>query len=572
MLTNAMLGGQLVAAYITIVILQLNPRLGLVDLPALAATVAVSYGVHVGAGFYVLVVLRQLLATEVLSPGWISVRFLVWLSAIASTLGAALMWANLRGFAAVLEAQTARRMTGGALAVSVCAVVCVVLVVIHRLSGRRSTRAGAAMLALAVTASIALPLMLRGPGAPRPRAARVPDPAEVAVAGDARVTVLAFEGAALDVIVPAAAQGRLPHFARLLESGASMHVTAIKPTQPSTAWTAVATGKLPAKNGIHSAATYYPLGSRAGLEMLPDFCFSHALVRFGLLRQHLHESDDLTALTLWSILSAEGVGVGVVNWSITHPAGPVLGYQVSDRLKAHRGSSIELSGAESVWPREQFATAVAAAQQQARQQDAAGPVGAEPRTLVSSPCEADRAFDAMANSLDAAVPARFRAIRFECLDAVGHYYLRYAAPGAFGDVSEDELQRFGSVLPTHYGRADALVGRELDALRPGDLLLVMSAFGMDPIDPGKRLIERVFGNPELSGSHERAPYGFLMAFGSAVRPGHYPRASLVDVTPTVLYYLGLPIGRDMDGYARTDIFTPALTESRPLTFIPTHER
>jgi len=306
--------------------------------------------------------------------------------------------------------------------------------------------------------------------------------------------------------------------------------------------------------------------------VLPDFCFSHALVRFGLLRQHVHESHDLTALPLWSILSGEGVGVGVVNWSITHPAGPVLGYHVSDRLKAHRGSSIELSGAESVWPREQFGTAVAAAQQQARQDDAAGLLAGRPRTLVSSPCEADRAFDAMADSLDAAMPARFRAIRFECLDAVGHYYLRYAVPGAFGDVSEDELQRFGRVLPFHYGRADALVGRELDALQPGDLLLVMSAFGMDPIDPGKRLLERVFGNPELSGSHERAPYGFLMAFGSAVRAGHYPRVSLVDVAPTVLYYLGFPIGRDMDGYARTDIFAPALTESRPITFIPTYER
>jgi hypothetical protein len=28
----------------------------------------------------------------------------------------------------------------------------------------------------------------------------------------------------------------------------------------------------------------------------------------------------------------------------------------------------------------------------------------------------------------------------------------------------------------------------------------------------------------------------------------------------------------MDGYARTDIFSRAFTEERPLTFIPTYER
>ena len=35
-------------------------------------------------------------------------------------------------------------------------------------------------------------------------------------------------------------------------------------------------------------------------------------------------------------------------------------------------------------------------------------------------------------------------------------------------------------------------------------------------------------------------------------------ASVVDVVPTVLYFLGLPVGRDMDGYARTDLFRPGV--------------
>ena len=42
--------------------------------------------------------------------------------------------------------------------------------------------------------------------------------------------------------------------------------------------------------------------------------------------------------------------------------------------------------------------------------------------------------------------------------------------------------------------------------------------------------------------------------------------------PTVLYFLGLPLGRDMDGFARTDIFRTDFTDLHPVTYIPTYDR
>ena len=95
---------------------------------------------------------------------------------------------------------------------------------------------------------------------------------------------------------------------------------------------------------------------------------------------------------------------------------------------------------------------------------------------------------------------------------------------------------------------------------------------MEPLSLGKRVLERVIGDPQLSGTHERAPDGFVMAYGRHVAKGNLLRASVVDIAPTVLYYFGLPIARDLDGFARTDIFTRAFTEDRPITFIPFYER
>jgi predicted AlkP superfamily phosphohydrolase/phosphomutase len=140
-------------------------------------------------------------------------------------------------------------------------------------------------------------------------------------------------------------------------------------------------------------------------------------------------------------------------------------------------------------------------------------------------------------------------------------------------VTDEERRRFGSVLEQHYSAIDEAIGRAIPALGPDDLLLVVSAYGMEPLALWKRLIEKLIGDPEVSGTHEAAPDGFLMAYGAKVARGRLlSRASVVDVVPTVLYFLGLPIGRDMDGYARTDVFQPAFTEERPITFIPTYDR
>jgi predicted AlkP superfamily phosphohydrolase/phosphomutase len=188
-----------------------------------------------------------------------------------------------------------------------------------------------------------------------------------------------------------------------------------------------------------------------------------------------------------------------------------------------------------------------------------------------APIVADRVHLQLLRAFGTPAP-RFLAARFPGIDAVGHRYLRYADPSAFGDVSEMERQKFGNVLNQYYGFIDSLVGREMDRLGPNDLLLVVSAFGMEPLTPGKRVLEIIAGNPQISGTHERAPDGFVLAFGKAVARGRPDRASVVDLAPTILYFLGLPVGRDMDGFARIDLFTNAFTSDKPVTYIPSYGR
>lgn len=581
MLSNSAIAGGVAGAYLAVVILQLNP-----DYPMRPGALApvflmtgAAYGLNLTVVFYAIIVLRQILAVEVLSPGWVSVRLLSWLLTMAAAGGASVMWLNVRGFGDVLDAETTRRMAAGAIVVTGAGAVFLMTALAHL--NRRGGRPSATILVLTALLSIVVPATLRGPArvslpAVRERAP-VAAPLALAPAGG-RLLLLMLDGASLDVITPAVAEGRLPNFGRIFDGGAVTHLATLKPTQAETVWSAAATGRGPMHNGVRSSAVYRVIGLTPALTLLPDYCFAQALVRFGFLWEEPHTAEDLAARPLWRVLSDQGVSVGVIGWPLTYPATPVGGYLVSDRFHAMTPAEIDLDGAAAVWPPSLLDLArdslgATAEPDPVALLAAAGGPPAGDYDVASDPAPvlADRVHGALALPL-VETSVRFVAVRFPGVDAVGHYFLRFADPAPFGDVSDDERRRYGRLLEQYYAFIDTHVGHWLDRLGPDDVLLVASGFGMEPLSVGKRLLERVVGNPAISGTHERAPDGFLLAFGGPVRPGRPPRASVVDLAPTVLYYFGLPVGRDMDGFARTELFRPAFTADRPVTYIPGYGR
>ena len=580
MLSNSMAAAALATSYVIALVLHLNPNLPLhpARLAPLVATVGLYYVVHLTVIGYILLVLRQLLAREVFSPAWISVDVLTWLGAMAAAAGATLMWRNRVTFSLVLDPATSTALLESAVLLAATSVLCLLLALFRR-AAPQARAIWAPLFALLLLSSVAALLALRGRGVPPLLEARridaAFDRARPEVAG--RVTVIAIDGGSLDLITSAAAEGRLPNFGRILDAGAVRHLATLHPTSAEAVWAAVATGKLPQKNGVRSSAIYQLAGGGGAVQLLPDYCFAHGLERFGFLVEQRHTSATFRTRTLWSILSTEGFTVGVVGWPLTQPAPVVRGYVVGDAYHRVALTPSGIDDASAMYPPELQLEALAAMDGVTGDATAVvtasiGGAGAiDPRH--EAPARTDRVYDRIARAMSRARPPQVTLTRYQSLDPIGHYFLRYALPAEFGDVTEEERRRLGPVLERHYDLIDEAIGRAMTALGPEDLLIVVSGYGMEPLGFGKRLIERVIGDPGISGTHEAAPDGFLLAYGASVSRGRQPaRASVVDVVPTILYFLGLPLGRDMDGYARTDLFQRAFTEARPISFIPTYDR
>jgi hypothetical protein len=567
MLTNALLGGLLGAAFVTILVLQLNRQIPLAWSTAapLYGRLALFYTPHLTIALYAMLIAREALARGPLSPGWLSIRILSWVGLIVVGAAAALMWVNYAGYQLALDADSRRRLGAAAGATTLCAVLLLVIAVVHYSFGRRGSRVGATLLALTLVASLAYPLAARGWGAPRPLAARAIDlsPLSGAAVDGGRVTILAADGASLDHVAQRVADGRLPAFGRLLEGGVSLYLETLRPTQPAPIWTAVATGKYPPQTGVRAAARYEYGASQGAIELLPDFCFSHALVHFGLLRTIPYESNAVRAKPLWTILSSQRVSAGVVGWPVTAPASPLRGFLVTDHFDPWSVPASSQGLARFGAPSDAVLRATAIAR---------GPLAVRAGSVGEPPVARDAWRREIALQLRDEYRPRLLAVRYEGIDQAGHLYLRHARPRAFGGSGHRAEASLAAILDRHYAFLDAEIAHLVETMGPEDVLLVVSGFGMEPVGLGKRILARVLGQPDVSGTHEHAPDGFLLAYGGPVRTGRAHLGSIVDVAPTVLYVLGLPVARDMDGIARTDLFKPAFTATRPITFIPTYER
>ncbi len=580
LLSNAIVTGLVGAAYLAVLFLQLNPHLPLNNRVVFDwyFALALLYGVHLAVTTYVALLLPEFFGIGASTPAWVSVRIQAWTATLLCGGTALLMWLNLRAFAVAVGDDAAQRMAAGAVGTSGVALVLLAIAIVYYSVGRRGSRAAAAVLALSIAVSMALPLAARGIGEQRAIVGRRLPFLGAGASGPSagKVVLVLLEGASLDYLWPRAADGHFPNFGRMLDRGATMDLATLRPTQPEPVWTAVATGKYPPKNGIPSGARYFVRSPDHAVELLPDYCLAHALVRFGVVHAEPLSAASWRTQPLWSILGSRGVSSGIVRWPITYPAPRVRGFIVSDRAHLVAGSLLRLTDEGLAYPPDLLPAAVSAFSDSPPGGEIA-PVLANPSTsgleaVQEQPTRWDAAYGRLARDLAGVIHPDFLAVRYTGLDAIGHTYLRYARPRAFGDVPEADIAKYGAVLDRYYSFLDAQIGAALDGLGPDDVLLVASGFGMDAMTVPKRVLAWLLGDARMSGTHERAPDGFLLAYGARVRSGKLQRGAVVDIAPTILYYLGLPVGRDMDGFARTDLFVKEFTDNRPIVFIPSYDR
>ena len=528
MLTNAMVGGVLGAAYLAVLVLQLNPQVPIVSITAarwFGALVAF-YGLYLSVALYLLILVREVLASRPLQPAWISVRLAGWVSAVVPRgrdhhLGEPARVSH--------RAQRQRRRAHA--------------------PGRRGhddlrgrarrhraapvfvrppgSRTAAALLLASMALSVAVPLWLRGPGdLPVPPARPIAQPTPPSACTPPRVRIIALDGAWLGFIRERVAAGQLPNFATLLERGADDRSGDAQADPGGAGLGRGGHRQVPAqrRRPIQRALSRSGRGLRSG-RPAARLLLSAALALSGL---HPPTTGDVGVAARAPVLGhprrLRRRRPASSNWPLTHPARAELGYIVSDRFDEAASEPLRLADAQAGWPttaadiaRETFDRVAVAPV--ARRAAAFGPAEPEPSGLLTR--AGIRAYSAAAVELEQEFAPRLTAVRYEGLDTFGHRYFgprsRSCSASPAAPIGRDRCS-IGTTRTstTRWARPSASCSRRICCWSCRD-----SAWSrrraQAPAGAAARLARR-------SGSHERAPDGFLLAYGANVTHGVFPAA------------------------------------------------
>ncbi|MDH4196345.1 MAG: alkaline phosphatase family protein [Candidatus Aminicenantes bacterium] len=538
-LLNALVGGLFSTALLVLLLYDLNINLSFRPLAAarLLLPLGLSYGLVVAAVLVIVFFLVQFFSgrdfrIRVVSPTFLSLSF-----AVLSLLFLLVLRENVRYFKALFD-PAARRALGLQTAVLVVqAVLAFVFVYLDHRRGKKGIWLIPALLIFAVGFLVAV-------GA-RTRLTRPvpPEPTSLMTARPVirRATVLGLEGLSLDFFFPLVAEAKIPNFSWLIENGSWGRLGSFAPNESFVLNTSLATGKLPFRHRSVSAVSFILPEAPDGLEVLPRYILFRQLTRLGLLSA-VPKVEDPQAMTVAEIVAANAASTADWGWPLECDPQP----EPRPEARADKTLQLVLPG-EGALVDQRLAVVRAAVQ-----------------------CDQRREERAFAGRTPAP-PAYFHLL-IGGLNNVQATFYKYSFPSAFGMIDQDDINRYGSVIERYYTFYDQLVGKYLASLKDDELLVVYSPFGVEPLPLWKRVVEWILGNPEISAYHENAPDGVVFFYGQGVRKGNnIEGVRLIDLAPTVLYYLGLPVGRDMDGVVQSSLFQPEFTAENPVLSISSYE-
>ncbi len=158
----------------------------------------------------------------------------------------------------------------------------------------------------------------------------------------------------------------------------------------------------------------------------------------------------------------------------------------------------------------------------------------------------------------------FFAVYFDAIDHFCHAFMRYHPPRQSW-IGEREFKLYHNVIAMAYQLQDRMLGELIAKMSRDTTVILMSDHGFHPDHLRPRSIPDVPAGPAI----EHRDLGILAMSGPDLQHGGFVHgASLLDIAPTILTLMGLPVGEDMDG----KVLSQAFAEPPRIEFIPSWER
>jgi predicted AlkP superfamily phosphohydrolase/phosphomutase len=489
-------------------------------------------------------------------------RILPWSIVVALAVCAVVDWLHASHLSYYMQPGINTRLIKAAIGLSATALIGFYTALLHSIARRPyGIRSRLLMGALVVTSVY---IMVERREAFEPLAVATPRPSRVEQAPRPTLWTIGIGGATLDVLLPLTQEGRLPFFASLLEQGAYARLSSYSPRRDRALWTSLSTAKLPYRHGVldDRRRRVEFLDPGATLRLSPvGVDFTH----WGMLGapSRLVDSNSAGVLPVWEVLDRLGVRSGLIGWPLTDPVPDSAEFAFSDRFFDGQ------FGRSSGRPKELTERGTLF-----RTEPEPAELGKEELSAVEQAAlSQDLWRESLAGFLldqEPEVQAYF--LYLPGLEIISRAYYSAFYEVQFEGQQSPEAQREAAYLISYYEHLDGFLADLLARVREPRVVAVVSAFGFEAQGAWGRLWGRMLEQSAWRGTADNSPDGVLLLAGRGIQPGAFVSpAELTDVLPTLLYALGLPIARDLDGGVLTGAFASGFLATQPLTFVPSYE-
>jgi len=361
----------------------------------------------------------------------------------------------------------------------------------------------------------------------------------------------------------------LPNMERVRREGVWGNLLSMEPLISPLIWTTMVTGVTP---DVHGITDFLVKDEASGVEIPVT-------------------SSMRKVPAIWNITSLFDLTCGFVGWFASYPAEEVQGFVVSDRFAYHMfdpgaGEAHDKEGMPGITHPQELSIGISGLK--------VGPEAVDdimPRFITGSipeyrtgddgltyhdPRQPDspednlrlvisayRTYEQVMKQLYTDYDPDLFGVYFEFTDSIGHLFMKYMKPAMAGLSPEDE-QRYGGAIAGAYAEADRILGEVLELIDDSTVLLIVSdhgfkSGGMRPLSDSRMGFGQAVAWHRIRGS--------IAMLGGPVRQGHEIQdAGVMDIAPTLLYLLGLPVDEKMTGRVLTDALDQAWVDARPINY------
>ncbi len=377
-----------------------------------------------------------------------------------------------------------------------------------------------------------------------------------------KLLLVGWDSADWKVMHPLMDAGKLPVVEHLVNRGTSGNLTTLEPQLSPMLWTSIATGKMAYHHGVAGFTEVDPQSGR----VVPV------------------SAATRQCRTVWEMLGDRGLRSHLVSWFATQGEQDLDGKMVSNMFCHLHGVKPDQDPA--TWPAPPPGTYwppdLAATMDELR----VSPHEVDPdqilRLFVPDAPLVDQAKDprllqlaqllgesfsvhsAATHLMETDPEWDFMAVYYRSIDEVSHAFMPYHPPKMEG-IPQEDFEMYREVVNGIYRLHDLFLHRLIQLAGPDTAIVLVSDHGFHSDHLRPKFTPRVPAG--ITVWHR--PQGAIVASGPGFKADELIYgARLLDITPTILHYFGLPVGSDMEGR----VLEEAFTEKTPVEFIPTWEQ